>query len=339
MASLAPEARRSRSLRRRRRCALSLPMRRPCAGRPENDILTLDPHSQNHATTNAILMHAYEGLTRYGVNREVEPALATKWTYVSPTQVRFELRQRRQVPRRLALHGRRRHLLLHAASSQPQGAMQIYVTGVNEIRKVDDHTGGLDPVGPEPDPAAQHHRLPHHEQGLGGEEHAPPPSQDYKAKEENFASRHVMGTGPYQITGWTPEQRVTMTINNDWWDKHTNNVKEVIYTAHQERPDPRGGAAVRRRGPADGPADPGRRTAARSDAKLKVVDGPEVRTIYFAPDIGSPELKYSNIKGQNPFADKRVRQAHVDGAWTARPSSATSCAGCRCLPASWWRPA
>jgi peptide/nickel transport system substrate-binding protein len=34
-----------------------------------------------------------------------------------------------------------------------------------------------------------------------------------------------------------------------------------------------------------------------------------VRTIYFAPDIGSPELKYSNIKGRNPFADKRVRQA------------------------------
>ncbi|MDP3614820.1 MAG: ABC transporter substrate-binding protein, partial [Rubrivivax sp.] len=36
---------------------------------------------------------------------------------------------------------------------------------------------------------------------------------------------------------------------------------------------------------------------------------PEVRTIYLAPDIGSPELKYSNIKGKNPFADKRVRQA------------------------------
>ena len=30
----------------------------------QNDILTLDPHSQNHATTNAIMGHAYEGLTR-----------------------------------------------------------------------------------------------------------------------------------------------------------------------------------------------------------------------------------------------------------------------------------
>jgi peptide/nickel transport system substrate-binding protein len=47
----------------------------------------------------------------------------------------------------------------------------------------------------------------------------------------------------------------------------------------------------------------------RADKRLKVVDGPEVRTIYLAPDIGSPELKYSNIKGKNPFADKRVREA------------------------------
>ena len=78
----------------------------------QNDILTLDPHSQNHATTNAILMHAYEGLTRYNEKYEVEPALATKWTFISPTQVRFDLRQRRQVPRRLAVHCRRRGVQL-----------------------------------------------------------------------------------------------------------------------------------------------------------------------------------------------------------------------------------
>ncbi len=59
----------------------------------QNDILTLDPHSQNHATTNALLQHAYEGLTRYNAKYEVEPSLATKWTYLSPAQVRFDLRK------------------------------------------------------------------------------------------------------------------------------------------------------------------------------------------------------------------------------------------------------
>jgi peptide/nickel transport system substrate-binding protein len=42
---------------------------------------------------------------------------------------------------------------------------------------------------------------------------------------------------------------------------------------------------------------------------LKVLDGPEVRTIYLAPDIGSSELRFGSVKGKNPFADKRVRQA------------------------------
>ena len=42
---------------------------------------------------------------------------------------------------------------------------------------------------------------------------------------------------------------------------------------------------------------------------LKVNFGPENRTIFFGMDVGSPELKSSDIKGSNPFADKRVRQA------------------------------
>ncbi len=31
----------------------------------QNDVITLDPHSQNHATTNGIMQHVYEGLVRF----------------------------------------------------------------------------------------------------------------------------------------------------------------------------------------------------------------------------------------------------------------------------------
>jgi peptide/nickel transport system substrate-binding protein len=41
----------------------------------------------------------------------------------------------------------------------------------------------------------------------------------------------------------------------------------------------------------------------------KVVEGPEVRTIFFAPDLYRDELLYSNVKGKNPFKDLRVRRA------------------------------
>ncbi len=272
----------------------------------QNDILTLDPHSQNHATTNAIMSHAYEGLTRYSATYQVEPALATKWTYLSPTQVRFELRK-----------GVKYHdgtpftaddvIFSFGRIKQPQGTMQIYVTGISDIKKIDDHT--VDFILSAPNPILLRNIIDFRIMSKAwAEKNRSANVQDYKAKEENYASRNVMGTGPYKITGWTPEQRITMTINNDWWDKHTGNVKEVIYTPIKS--DPTRVAALLS-GDVDMLTDLPTQDVARlrADAKLKIVDGPEVRTIYFAPDIGSPELKYSNVKGKNPFADKRVRQA------------------------------
>jgi peptide/nickel transport system substrate-binding protein len=40
-----------------------------------------------------------------------------------------------------------------------------------------------------------------------------------------------------------------------------------------------------------------------------VLDGHEVRTIFIGMDQRSDELKYSNVKGKNPFKDVRVRKA------------------------------
>ena len=105
----------------------------------QNDILTMDPHSQNHATTIAILMHSYEGLTRYSAKYEVEPALATKWTFISPTQVRFELRKGVKFQDGTPFTADDVIFTL-GRIRQPQGTMQIYVTGIKEIKKIDDHT-------------------------------------------------------------------------------------------------------------------------------------------------------------------------------------------------------
>ncbi len=272
----------------------------------QNDILTLDPHSQNHATTNAIMAHAYEGLTRYTAQYQVEPALATKWTYISPTQVRFELR------RGVKFHDGTPFTADDVVFSfgrikQPQGTMGIYVTGIAEIRKIDDHT--VDFIMSAPNPLLLRNIIDFRIMSkTWAEKNRTANVQDYKAKEENFASRNAMGTGSYKVTGWTPEQRITMTVNTDWWDKNASNVKDVVYTPIKS--DPTRVAALLS-GDVDMLTDLPTQDVARlrNDAKLKIVDGPEVRTIFLAPDMGSPELKYSNVKGKNPFADKRVRQA------------------------------
>jgi peptide/nickel transport system substrate-binding protein len=272
----------------------------------QNDILTLDPHSQNHATTNTILAHAYEGLTRYDAQYRIEPALATKWTYLSPTQVRFELRK-----------GVKWHdgtpftaddvVFSFNRIRQPQGTMGIYVAGVSDVKKIDDHT--VDFILAGPNPILLRNTVYFFIMSKAwAEKNNTAKVQDYRAKEENYASRNVMGTGAYRITAWQPDQRVTMAANPDWWDKTGGNVKEVIYTPIKS--DPTRVAALLS-GDIDMLTDIPTQDVARlrADGKVKMMEGAEVRTIFLAPDVGSPELKYSNVKGKNPFADKRVRQA------------------------------
>ena len=115
----------------------------------QNDILTLDPHSQNHATTHSILQHAYEGMVRYTKDFQVEPALATSWQQISPTQWRFNLRKG------VKFHDGSPFTADDVVFSfgrilQPQGTNQIYVSGIKEMKKIDDHTVDAILSGPNP---------------------------------------------------------------------------------------------------------------------------------------------------------------------------------------------
>jgi len=185
----------------------------------QNDVLTLDPHSQNHATTNAILMHSYEGLTRYGKDYQVEPALATSWQQVSPTQWRFNLRKG------VTFHDGSPFTADDVIFSlerirQPQGTMQIYVTGIKEAKKVDDHT--VDLILDAPQPILLRNIIDFRIMSRGWSvKNKSEKVQDYKAREDTFASRNVNGTGPYVINGWSPDQRIVFSDNPKWWARRT----------------------------------------------------------------------------------------------------------------------
>ncbi len=271
-----------------------------------NDVLTLDPHSQDHATTHAIVQHAYEGLTRYDAKFQVEPCLASKWTYVSPTQVRFELRKG------VKFHDGSPFTAEDVIFSfnrirQPQGTLQIYVSGIKEIRKVDDYT--VDLVLDAPSPVLLRNLVDFRIMSKAwAEKNRSTNIQDFKAKEENYASRNVMGTGPYKITGWMPDQKITMAINKDWWDTNKGNITEVTYLPIKSEPTR---VAALLSGDVDLVSDVPPQDVAKlkADPKIRMLEGNEVRTIFFAMDEGSDELPGASVKGKNPFKDKRVREA------------------------------
>ena len=272
----------------------------------QNDILTLDPHSQNHATTSSILQHTYEGLTRYTKAYAIEPALATGWQQISPTQLRFTLRK-----------GVKFHdgspftaddvVFSYGRIMQPQGTMQVYVGSVKEVKKVDDHTVDFLLSGPNPvllRNIADFRIMSKAWSVKNKSENV----QNYVAKEESYASRNANGTGPYILKTWEPDKRVVFAANPDWWDKREGNVTDIVYT-------PIKADATRIAALLSGDVDmvtdlpPQDVTRLRGEAKLKVLDGHEVRTIFIGMDQHSDELKYSSVKGKNPFKDLRVRKA------------------------------
>ncbi|MFZ4760268.1 MAG: ABC transporter substrate-binding protein, partial [Burkholderiaceae bacterium] len=132
--------------------------------------------------------------------------------------------------------------------------------------------------------------------------------QDYKAREDTFASRNTNGTGPFVINGWSPDQRIVMSDNPKWWGKKDGNVDRVVYTPI--RADATRVAALLS-GEVDLVTDLPTQDVARlkQNANLKLVEGHEVRTIFIGLDQHNNELQYSDVKGKNPFKDVRVRRA------------------------------
>ncbi|MFN4116488.1 MAG: ABC transporter substrate-binding protein [Inhella sp.] len=275
----------------------------------QNDLLTLDPHSQNHGTTSALLQHPYEALTRYTRDYQVEGALATDWKQVTPTQIRFNLRKGVKFQDGTPFSADD-VVFSFARINSPHSNMKPFVAGIKEVRKVDSHTVDflLDAPNPILTRTIVEFRII---SKAWAEKHKALTPPNIAAKEETYATRNAMGTGPYRLTSWQPEQRITMVANPDWWDAKSpanqGMPKEVVYTpikSDQTR------IAALLSGEVDLVTDLPTQDVGKlkTNHRLKVLEGPEVRAIFIALDAGSDELRASNVKG-NPYKDRRVREA------------------------------
>ena len=276
-----------------------------------SDIPTLDIHSQNNALGNGVHAAVYEALVYYNsTSFKPEPALATRWQDISPTQVRFTLRSGVKFSDGSALTADDVVFSIMRAKARTSN-YAVFTQGIDRAVKVNDTTVDLMMSGPNPVLLNQLTELRVMSKAWAEKNNSVDP-KDIRTKDESFAHRNAMGSGAFMVKEWQPDQKLVMVRNPNWWGWAANaastNMTEIIYTpikAEATR------VAALLSGEVDFSLDPSPQDLPRlrNAPNLKVVDGIENRTIFLGMDQHREELVGSNVKGKNPLKDVRVRRA------------------------------
>jgi peptide/nickel transport system substrate-binding protein len=278
----------------------------------QGDVLTHDPHSQNESFNNAVNGHLYEQLLTRDKDMKLIPALATSWKQTSPTVWIFNLRKGVKFHDGTTFTADDVVFSIERAQL-PTSQMRVYAQAVGKPRKIDDYT--VEFTTPVPNPV-QLDML-----GSGNlfilskawcEKNNVTKPQDFTNKEETHAARNAMGSGPYILVSREPDVKTVLKKNPNWWGiadgRFTGNVDEIVYRPIKS---PGTRVAALLSGEIDMVLDPPIQDLARieQDKNLKVWEGRENRIIFIGMDQARDELLYSDVKGKNPFKDRRVRLA------------------------------
>lgn len=272
----------------------------------QGDALSLDPYSLDETQQLSLLGNVFEPLVGRGKKLELVPVLATDWKQTAPTVWRFDLRK--NVTFQDGTPFTADDVIFSLKRAQDTGSdVKTFVQQIAEIKKIDDHT--IDVITKQPFPILPQMITQWYimSQKWCEANNAVHPADKAK-KVENAASFKADGTGPYEIASREPGVRTVFERNPHYWSKIEGNVDKAVFT-------PISNGATRVAALLSGqvdliepvPLQDVPRIKANPD--LKMLQGPELRTIFLGMDQKRDELLYSNVKGKNPFKDKRVRQA------------------------------
>ena len=272
----------------------------------QGDAQSMDPHSLNESLQLGFMANVYEPLIGRDKKLGLVPALATQWTQPSPTVWRFELRKG------VSFHDGSPFTADDVVFSFKRAAgegsdMKSYVSSFKEVRRIDNFTVEIETIAPFPilpDVISLVFMM----NKKWCEENKATLPVDRRKGIENVASFKANGTGPFRLKERQPSTRTVLVRNSNYWDKVESNVDEVVFT-------PIGNDATRVAALLSGEIDVMEPVPLqdveriKANPNLRVMQGPELRTIFLGMDQKRDELLFSNVKGKNPFKDKRVRQA------------------------------
>jgi peptide/nickel transport system substrate-binding protein len=272
----------------------------------QGDFKSLDPYTLNETFTLGMHGAVYEGLTKRAPNLAIIPGLAERWEILEPTRWRFTLRMGVKFANGEDFTAD--DVLFSAERVRATGSlMTTRIPTDARFVKVDDYT--VDVVLSAPNPILHYEwdtwYIMSKKWAEANNATAPTPAN---AATPGYAALNANGTGPFRIESHQAGVKTVWKPNPTWWGKPEHNLTEVIFT-------PIASDATRVAALLSGEIDWMDPVPVQDIARVNanpttaVLTGPELRTMFLGFDQRSPELKYSNVKGKNPFKDARVRQA------------------------------
>ena len=269
---------------------------------------TMDPHSYADQDNKGATYQVYEALVDVDSKLALVPQLAVAWNIVDPTHWQFELRKG------VRFHDGRpfiaEDVLFSIDRAQAKTSdFKDRVDGIAAVEVIDDHTVRITTTAPDPSLWLKLADVAIMSKAWAQAHDVTKPVDFVGAREETYASRHANGTGPFVLESFEPRGGWIMVRNPDWWGTadYPHNIERIV---HVPKADPENVAALLN-GEIDLLQIPPywALDRIRSNPELKVTYRPKLHTMFFGLDQRSTELRSSNIKGRNPFQDKRVRQA------------------------------
>ena len=274
----------------------------------DGDSNSMDPYARQETFLLLFDQSFYEPLVRWNKDMKLEPGLATEWSQTNPTTWRFKLRQ-----------GVKFHdgtpftaddvVFSYDRATHPGSNVASPLATVKAVNKVDDYT--VDFVTDGPDPI-----MPNNLPTIAimskkwCEDHNTTRAADLTKNEESYATFHENGTGPFILKDRQPDVKTVLVKNPDWWGLKDNPIDfdEADFNRIEN-------ASTRVSALLSGELDfvytvpPQDTDRIANTPGMKIWKTPELRTIFLGFDQSRDELLESNIKGKNPFKDKRVREA------------------------------
>jgi peptide/nickel transport system substrate-binding protein len=270
----------------------------------DGDVISMDPYARQETTLLSFAANIYEPLVERNKKLELEPALATEWSQTEPSIWRFKLR-----------HGVKFHDgtpftaddVVFSYERAKASQIKATVATIKEVRKIDDYTVDIVTNGPDPILTQEITTWFIMSKAWAVKNHAETMAEPTK-NEDNYAVRNADGTGPFMLKERQPEVKTVLVNNPNWWGKPEHDLTEVVFTRIAN--DSTRVAAL-----LSGEIDMIYTVPVQDIDRLrkapgmKVLQTPELRTIYLGFDMVRDELTESSVKGKNPLKDLRVRKA------------------------------